>query len=288
MAKKADYGFGIIEMVVVLAIIFCLAGITIPSYFYWQKHYTLDGNAEEILNTLRLAQNQTLASSNYSQHGVYFDASSSPQKYVLFRGVDYENRDASVDIIHEIPSNLHFSQIDLTNSQVVFQKLTGEASSTGSVILSMADNSESNIIYIQGTGTIGYESPTAITDTRQKDSRHLHFSYGRTIDTATETMTLLFDGSITRQITISQNMYGGQIFWEGKVSVNGSDQIIKIHTNRLNSPDTEFCVHRDGRENNKTLRITISGDTTGSLAEYSANGSQTTHTSIYVENFELQ
>ena len=81
-------------------------------------------------------------------------------------------------------------------------------------------------------------------ENRIKDSRHVHFDYSRVIFTATERLilTLDYDSSpIIQEIIIANNLQDGQIFWQG--------QNIKIQTHRLNSPDTQFSIHRDKRYN---------------------------------------
>ena len=77
-------------------------------------------------------------------------------------------------------------------------------------------------------------------------------------------------------------MVSSQFYWEGEVNVNGQNQKIKIHTHRLNDPDTLFSVHRDMRFNDKALKISISGDPSGNLIEYSADGLTTTESSVFV------
>ncbi len=69
---------------------------------------------------------------------------------------------------------------------------------------------------------------------------------------------------------------------EEEIEING--QKIKIHTHRLNNPDTLFSVHRDMRFNDEALEISISGDPSGNLIEYSADGLTTTESSVFVND----
>ena len=45
--------------------------------------------------------------------------------------------------------------------------------------------------------------------------------------------------------------------WSGTVPVNGSDQVLRVHTHLLDATDTTLSVHRDRRYNNKALQIII-------------------------------
>ena len=120
-------------------------------------------------------------------------------------------------------------------------------------------------------------------ENRIKDSRHVHFDYSRVISTAAERLILTFDydsSPIIQEIIITDNLQDGQIFWEG--------QNIKIQTHRLNNPDTQFSVHRDRRYNTKNLKIEISGDSSGDLIRYQADGQTIKGNSIYVADPNLQ
>jgi len=134
--------------------------------------------------------------------------------------------------------------------------------------------------------------------TRMKDSRHVNFDYNRTIANCPasidETMNLYFDGSATPQQTLSVcgNLVGGLFNWSGTVNVGGVDQIVSIKTNYFNDAGyankNQFSVHRDRRYNSKSLRVTLSGDATGDLINYSADGGAIFYLSTYVSNFFWQ
>ena len=117
----------------------------------------------------------------------------------------------------------------------------------------------------------------------------MQFDYSRFIDVNTENIILNFNNNqVIQSIPMSQYLSTGQFDWSGSVSVEGTNQTIRIHTHRLNSPDTQFSVRRDRSLNNKSLKITISGDNSGNLANYSADGLTTTYSSINVSNSTWQ
>jgi len=292
-----ENSFTLIEVLTTVGILIILTAISVPAFRTFQKETDLNNSTEEIINTLRLAQNKTIASEGASQWGVYFETSTQPHQYTLFQGGSFASRATSSDEVHKLPKSIEIYEIDLwEGNEVVFEKVTGYASSTsqfGKVSIRLkTDPSKTKEIFIENSGLIGLTTPSTPSDeNRLKDSRHVHFDFSRPISTSTENLISTFTYDATTQtetIVIADNMKDGQIYWEGEINVSGSIQKLKIHTHRLNDPDSQFCIHRDRRYNNKALKIEISGDPSGYLIKYSADGLTTTKTSIYVSNLQWQ
>ena len=286
-------GFTLIEILIVVGILGLLIAGAVPGFQYFQRQRDLGSSADGIMSALRLARSKTLASQNDSPWGVYFFTSPAPNGYVLFNGSSYAARTPSFDEEHLLPVSVAISQISLSIGQeVVFSRLSGNASSSGSVVLQLIkEPAKTKTVYVSSSGQAGltaFSSPS--DDSRIKDSRHIHFDYSRIISAPTEKITLVFGNpQITSQeINIAENMQDGQIYWSGEVAVGGDIQKLKIHTHRLSSSDSQFCVDRDRRYNNKFLRIIISGDSSGSLIEYSAEGLTTQGGSIYTNSPQWQ
>lgn len=283
--------FTLIEVLVVVGVLVILLAISVPAFKIFNKESDLNNSAEEIINTLRLAQSKALASQEASQYGVYFSTTTSFQQYILFKGASYATRATSSDVIYNLPKSVEIYQLDF--DEAVFEKITGGAVQAGKVFLRLkSDTSKTKSIYVEKSGQIGLTASILVSDeNRIKDSRHIHVDYGRIISISTEKIVLTFEGGTTKTITVADNMADNQIFWEGEVDVAGSIQKIKIHTHRLNSPDTQFCIHRDRGYNTKTLKIDINDVPDldlGSLLEYSADGLTATSTSLYVPNLQWQ
>lgn len=280
-------GFTLVEALTIVGILIVLIAISIPAFRFFQRESDLNNSVEETLNTLRLAQNKTITSEGAAQYGVHFEAG----KYVLFKGATY-NSSASDNEIRNLPKSVEIYKVELAGggSEVVFARVTGTTNQFGRVYFQLkTDISKTKTIYIENSGQVGLTSPTVPSEAnRIKDSRHTHFDYSRPISTPSESLTLNFEGGVTKTIIISENLRGGQIYWDGQIDVGGQIQKLKIHTRRLNNPDTQFCIHRDRRYNNKSLDITLSGDPTGSLINYSTDGLTTTKTSIYATNPQWQ
>ena len=128
--------FTLIEILVVIGIVTILIGLAIPTYFLLQRESDLTNSTEELVNTLRLAQNKTLASEGASSYGIYFNLSTSPHQYVLFKGGSYDTRDGSFDEIHKLPNSLEISEVAVGGgSEIVFERISGAALQQGSISL---------------------------------------------------------------------------------------------------------------------------------------------------------
>lgn len=289
---KENRGFTLFEFMIVTVIMSVLAAIIISNFILLQKKSNLDSSIKEFAGVLRLAQNNALLSKDGNPYGVYIDPQFS-NKYVLFKGISYSARDTSADQIYFLPNTMEF--IIIGGSSIIFDKLTGEVQG-GPYSVSVrlkADTSQIKTVYVTNSGTISFNQPITPSDAnRIQDSRHVQFNYSRIINTSTENIILTFNsgagGATTKIIPINAYLVAGELQWQGTVNVGGVDQIVGINTHWLNNPDTLFSVRRDRRYNNNSLVITISGDNSGSLVQYSADGIVTTHSSIYVSSFAWQ
>lgn len=284
-------GFTLVQLLVVMSIFIILTLIAVPSIRSFQRESDLNNSAEEIINTLRLAQNKTISSEGASQWGVYFSTTTDYHQYTLFKGSDYNSRATSSDETHKLPKSVKIYGINLAGeNEVVFARLTGTINQSGSISLELEnDPSKTKTVYIENNGQVRLTSLSSPSDTnRIKDSRHVHFDYSWEIVTSTESLVLTFEDSVTETIVIADNLRDGQIYWEREVDVEGEIQKLKIHTHRLNNPDSQFSIHRDRRDNNKTLKIEIPSDSSGFLIDYSADGLITTKASFYATEPDWQ
>jgi type II secretory pathway pseudopilin PulG len=271
-------GVTFVELIVVIGVLVIIFAMSVPGFTFFQKGSSLNNDAEKVVNVLRLAQDKTLTSEGSSQYGVFFQA---PDQYTLFKGADYVSRDVSYDKVYNLSSGVEIYD-GLT--EVVFKSITGFIDPPGYISLRLvSEPSNAKTIYIEGSGHSSLSLPSLPSGSKVEDSRHMHFDYTRVIDTVTEDIVLDV-GGIVQNISIVDNISSGQFFWEGEIE----GQFLKIHTHRLNNPDTQICIHRDRRLNNKTLSVSISGDLSGAIADYSADGSTVLIESIYVSSAEKQ
>lgn len=279
-------GFTFVELMVSVGLIVLLAVLAVPALRIFQQQQNVGQKAQEIMGVLRSAQSKTVASEGSSSYGVYFNTGSIPHQYTLFKGSTFAARDVSVDETYKFPSTLEFFNVNVAGNQVVFDRLTGFTSQPGNISVRLkSDTSQTRTVYVESVGQIGIVSPAAYSDTtRIKDSRHVHIDYtGRTINTATESVRLIFPG-VTQDIPITSNMQNGQVYWTGTIVVSGQNQTLTIATHALNDAGlhTQFSIYRDARYNTQALTVQLTGDASGNIIVYSSSGQTTKGTSIYV------
>lgn len=283
-------GFTLIEIMVVISIIIVILTIAVSGFVYFKNNSDLNNNVQNVISSLKTAQNKTLASENYTRYGVYLNTASVPNQYVIFQGNTYALRTPSEDKIYNLEDSIEFHNVNLgLGSEIVFDRLTGVSSIEGSFGLrSKLDVSKNKTIYVASSGSVGFSAPLEedILDAdRVKDSRHVQFNYNRTIATATESIQLTFNDIQTVLIPINLFLISGELQWSDTISVGGSNQTVEISTVGLGTSQAVFNIIRDRRYNDKSLKVEIIEDSSGYLALYSGDGVTTSHTSIYVSDF---
>ncbi|MFH1671337.1 MAG: prepilin-type N-terminal cleavage/methylation domain-containing protein [Candidatus Portnoybacteria bacterium] len=278
-------GFTLAEILIVIGILVILAALAVPAFNVFLKESDLNRSSEEIAGLLRLAQSRTISSEGGSQWGVYFTDSPDPDQYILFKGMSYALRDVSFDEVYSFSENIEISAIVFGGGQeVVFNRFTGSTNQPGSLSFSLkSDASKTRTVYVESSGLVEIISFLVPTDNdRIKDSRHVVFDYSRAIAVNTESLTLNFDDTFFETIPLADCFEDSQIYCEIEFDAGGEFQKIKIHTTRLNSPDSRFSIHRDMRQNSKSLKIGLDDAPDlepGNLIEYSTDGLTTITTS---------
>lgn len=290
--KNNNLGFSLIEIIIVIAILAVLSAIIFPNLPAFKNSSDLNNIVQEFVSTLKLAQNKTVISENYSQYGIYINTGVSPNTYVLFKGASYAGRDIPSDKTYTLQDTIEFYDVNLGGgNEIVFDKLTGASEESGSISVRVkSDANKNKTIYISSSGSIGYISPGDNLDaSRITDTRHVQLTYSRYIDTTTEVIKLTFDNNQTTTVPISAFINAGEIKWGDTIDVSGRNQVVRITTQGLNINNvTIFNIYRDRRYNDKSLKIAISGDTSGDIIEYPSDGATFNHASTYVSNSHLQ
>lgn len=277
--SKKQIGFVLIELLLVIGIIVILASLLSFQLNFFKSQSSLDAAAQEIISTLRLVQNKTLASENASSFGVHFDNN----KFVIFKGTLYDQGSPSNES-HELAPSLSIADINLaTNStEVIFERLTGNTFNVGSVDILVNNNPlTKKTIYISGQGTISLAASAPSDAARLKDSRHVHVLFSQNTKTAV-TLTLNFPADGINQNIDYQaflNAAKDEFDWSGTVTVNGAGQALRIHSHSLTDGATLFCIHRDRRYNSKVVSISLDDQ---NLINYSADGTLTQGISAWV------
>ncbi len=298
LGNEKNKSFTLIELLIVLSTIIIVLVVSIPAFKNFQKKSTLESLTDEIINTLRFTQNKTLASEKSGQYGVYFNNIDTPNQYILFKGTDFNLRDPASDEIHKFSDNVRIYQINLGDGkEVVFKKVTGETNVSGNIVIGLiSDSSQLRTIYIENSGKVGLTAPAIPLDiNRIKDSRHIHLTYNRDVRNDTFLQLVFPDYPNDNYDIVFQNYLNltkTEFYWEGSVLVGPAggktEQKLIIHTHSLTETSAQFCIHRDGRYNDKALQIKIFEDSSGNLISYTAGGQESKGTSIYLFGDPLQ
>lgn len=144
---RDNRGFSLIEVLLSVAIISLLTGISAPVYASFQIRNDLDIAAQSIADMLRRAQTYSRGVNGDSQWGVAIQGGSA----TLFKGASYAGRDAAYDEVSAIPNSIAVSGL----AEVPFTKLDATPTTTGSVTLTTSTN-EVRTITINAKGMVTY------------------------------------------------------------------------------------------------------------------------------------
>src|SRR3989344_6911037 len=124
-------GISILELVIVLAILAAMSAVVISSFSRFSSRTTFSDSKEKIMLALTRARSRTLASENGMVYGVHFQS----DKVVLFTGSTY----ATSSVTNEpylIDGRAPIHSISIVGgSNVVFKRLTGETTNTGTEVI---------------------------------------------------------------------------------------------------------------------------------------------------------
>lgn len=148
-------GFTSIEIVLVLGILLILVLVAVPFFQSFSVSHQLDTNTQEILNALRRAQAAAMGSKENSKFGVYLGTGSGAS-YTFFRGDSYATRDTEYDEVYTLPQTIALSLNIGGGSEIVFGKLKGAPSVTGTVTLTSVNN-ETRVLNINQVGRINLQ-----------------------------------------------------------------------------------------------------------------------------------
>ncbi len=149
--RQKTGGFTLIELIVVIGILVVISGIIVGAFVVFNHSEAVDKDTEMIVETLRLARSQTLASKNATQYGVHF----SPSSITLFSGSSYV-ASASSNVVFSLHSDDTISSVSIPagGEDVIFDRLTGATADAGTVTISSTDSSLSKSVTIYNTGLI--------------------------------------------------------------------------------------------------------------------------------------
>ncbi len=119
--SKIRQSFTLIELLIVIAIIVILTTAAIPIYGNLQVESQLNESSAQIIQILRTARGRSVAGLNDATHGVYFEINSGNDKYILYQGPSYTERESNYDRETTLDDSLHISTT-LVDNDVNFSK----------------------------------------------------------------------------------------------------------------------------------------------------------------------
>lgn len=151
MFKTKDRGgYTALEILISVGIIAILAFMVSTAFSGFRDSRIMEEASQGVVDALRETRSRTLASEKGKQFGVHFESS----RLVIFSGQNFDENDPENEA-RNIPREVEIFNINFSGPDIVFKRLTGEASPEGNVSLRLKkDLSETRAIYINSAGLI--------------------------------------------------------------------------------------------------------------------------------------
>lgn len=145
--RSSVRAFTLLEVLLSVAALTVIAGISLPIYQSFQVRNDLDIAATTVAQSCRRAAVLAQASDGDTNWGVHIQ----PGSIVLFQGTIYAVRNETFDEIFTMPTSIMPSGM----SDVVFEKFTGMPMTTGTTTLTSSTN-ETRTITINAKGMVNF------------------------------------------------------------------------------------------------------------------------------------
>ena len=129
-----QYGFTLLELLLVVAIIAILASAIAPVSSRLFSSAQLNENAASIVQTLRTARQRSVARFNDTTHGVYFEINEGADRFILYQGTSYATRNSAYDRIEILDDSITMTT-NISGNEVTFFEGNGTPSATGTITL---------------------------------------------------------------------------------------------------------------------------------------------------------
>lgn len=147
--RLRHHGFTLIEVLIALLIVGLVVTVLIASFRSFTARRTLDGAAANVISALEVARAQTLDSLSDSAYGVHIET----DRVVIFAGATYMPGDPGNRLILLSPQVSVGSSLTGGTTDVSFARLSGKASATGTITVTLrADPSQTRVITVAPGG----------------------------------------------------------------------------------------------------------------------------------------
>lgn len=143
-----QHGFTLIELLIVMVIMMIIVTISFGFGTSIVTKGKLHAAEEQLRSDLRRTQERSLSGRYDGSWGV--DFSEDAHQYVIFQGASYASRNTTYDEVIELPLSVEHSGV----VSIIFDRVTGEPSTTGDITLTQASTNASAIISITSHGII--------------------------------------------------------------------------------------------------------------------------------------
>lgn len=133
--RNRTSGLSLVELIIVISITVAIGIVAVPIYGTVFVSSQITDHSSSIVQTLRVAQQNSLAGFNDSSYGVFFNIDvSGVDEYILYQGNSYAIRDTEYDRVIVLDDALSISTT-LSGDEVTFSKILGVPNSTGTITL---------------------------------------------------------------------------------------------------------------------------------------------------------
>ncbi len=147
---KKEYGFSLIELLIIIGIVILLIVMIVPSLASFRKNQALQNTTNAIVSLLQEARGQTLASYNTTFYSVRFET----DRAILFSGGSYNSSDTTNKVVvFDIPVVLQTTVLNGGGVSVSFDRLKGTTSQHGTITIGISGG-ESRTVSISSSGVI--------------------------------------------------------------------------------------------------------------------------------------
>ncbi len=149
----SNSGFTIIEVMIVIVITGILAALAVPKYVnFYQKHQLITASVDSV-QLIRSAQDYAMASRGHDEFGIHI-VNGAGGSLEVFKGSSYISRDTSFEgEIINLPASV--TLIDtISDPDIVFLRIEGSTSDTGTITLSTDSDSKTITIYETGLAEV--------------------------------------------------------------------------------------------------------------------------------------
>ncbi len=157
ISGKGKSGFTLIEILIVMSLLIAVGFVLAFADFDIWRGYNFRGECDLVISILQKARSQSInniclgtSCTDGKPHGVYIQSN----KYTIFQGNDWNNRDDVFDEDYEASSNINSAGSTIT--EVVFSQLSGDVSVEGEIVLNEINGFRSRTIYINNEGRISW------------------------------------------------------------------------------------------------------------------------------------